>query len=735
MTFERRVRHYSPGPNDYVGEISTQAISGCWFELHRRGGCGVGELVLKNDFADRYQIEIGDWISFEPESGTRWYLGRVEERESRSPAGVLCRLTGMAVELGEIFPGGFSRTVAYNVPPHRFAQTDLFPGDPDYSEETVDVVSQTADLVWLLIQRYAAGVTHIEFDAEKFSPLVVDSPVMSVKFRGEESLRSIFKELAMRNRDAAWGVNAKGAFYFRPSGTTVQTTLREGDNLLSLREVRNLDQVYNRLLLTGDYIYDGELNSEVPAAGFYRWRGTYVQPFSRGQYGDRRIRMWIPWIRSQTDAHQFVREFFRVYARPTSRYEIEVAGMENLIFPWAGAVRLEDRDGNELVTAAVETVRVQFDAVPRYELSVGPEAPQELWPEPEHDERWELNGLGGGGVVTFSSEGSSDGGSLSSGDNSDESSEEDSSEEVSSSEVSSSDAMSSSLSSGSDLTGSSSGLWSSSGSDGISSGETEETELSSSDSAEESDSDTDSTGESSGSGDSSGLSSGEASSTTSNSSGESFSSDWSGWSSGSGGVSSGSDLCAEAILDNFVDTNGTALSSHQPDIAPSGVVWADSNSGFKIFSGCAQFKTIGSGSGIAYLGNGETNVVVSASVQAGTLLFRGDIEWLGSVGLVLRVASINTYYAALVSASSLRLVKVTGGTASILDTQAVSLAPGATFTISAECNGSTITATTEGVTVSTTGVTLTSAAFGLYANNDDDAETPHEFESFQINCL
>ncbi|MAT14605.1 MAG: hypothetical protein CMJ46_04970 [Planctomyces sp.] len=727
MVFERRIRHFSPGPADYVGEISTRAISGCWFELHRRGGCGDAELVLLNDFADRYEIEIGDWIAFEAEEGVRWYLGRVEERESRSPAGVLCRLTGMAVELGEIYPGGFSRTFAYKVPPHRFAQTDLFPGDPDYSDETVDVVSQAPELAWLLLDRYANGQTHIQFDIENFSPLEVDSPVMSVKFRGEESLRSILKDLAMRNRDAAWGVNAEGEFYFQPNGTTLQKTLREGVDLLSLKEVRNLDQVYNRILLTGDYVYDAEQNSEVPANGFYRWRGTYVQPFSRSQYGDRRIRMWIPWIRSQTDAHQFVTEFFRVYAKPSSRYEIEVAGIENMILPWAGLVRLEDREGNELDTAPVETVRVQFDAVPRYELSVGPELPQELWPEPEHDERWEINRLGGGGgVVTFSSEVESSSGS----DDSYESSSA-SSDPVSSSSEESSEELTSSESgtSTSDSYGSDSSSVVQSSSDGTDS------------SSDGGSNDSDSEGASESDGDSSGAGSGSDGST-----GGSGSDSWSGDSTeeGSGGSgystdaseeSSASGLCAQAIFDSFDDTNGTSLVSHPPDIAPSGAAWIDPGLQYQIQSGRARFIPTDADVGRARIASGSQDVQVSANIQAGTILRHGDEEWLGAVGLVLRAASDTSYCAVLVEESYVRLVQVTGGVATNLDSEPHGIAVGATFTVSAVCDGTSITATVAGVTVAATGVTASGGQYGLYAENTDDVETHHEFPSFSVNCL
>ncbi|MCA9041591.1 MAG: hypothetical protein KDA65_14655, partial [Planctomycetaceae bacterium] len=515
-----------------------------------------------------------------------------------------------------------------------------------------------------------------------------------------------------------------GEFYFHPNGSTVQVTLREGENLVSLKEVRNLDQVYNRILLTGDYVYNAELNSEVPAVGFYRWRGTYVQPFSRSQYGDRRIRLWIPWIRSQTDAHQFVTEFFRVYANPSSRYEIEVSGLASMIFPWVGAIRLEDRAGNELITAAVETIRVQFDAVPQYEMSVGHEAPQELWPEPEHDERWELDGLGGGGVVTFSSEDSSSSDLGSSGGSSgDSSSSEDSSATLSSS------GESTSLEGGST---SSDGYFSSSG-DLSSNNSSGSGNLSESTSSGGTDNGLSSSADLSGSGGSTGGSGSDSWETSNNSSGLSSGGGWS--SDASNDSSSGSGLCGTAIYDSFSDTDGTNLSSHSPGVAPSGSVWIDSGTNFQVYSNKARFTTIGVQSGNARISNGETNVVVTVSVVPGTLDFHGDPEWLGAVGIVLRATSNNDYYAVVVTDANVLLWKVTGGSLSVLDSDLHSLVPGEAFTITAECDGATISATVDGVTVSSNSVTSTTGVYGLYASNEDDALTPHEFDTFTVNCL
>src|SRR6185369_5176354 len=117
----RRILHYSPGPTDFQAEIADRAIAGCWFELRRQGGCGAGELILLDEFPDRDHIAVGDWIACEFAADDRWYLGRVIRRVARTPAVVTLTLQGMSGELDDVFPGGFGRTVADNVPPHRYA--------------------------------------------------------------------------------------------------------------------------------------------------------------------------------------------------------------------------------------------------------------------------------------------------------------------------------------------------------------------------------------------------------------------------------------------------------------------------------------------------------------------------------------------------------------------------------------------------------------------------------------
>lgn len=405
MPFDRRILHYGPGPTDFIGRVDDRAVVGCWFELHRLGGCGAGELKLRDEFPQRNAIAVGDWIACEASASDRWYIGRVQQRSAKSPAVVTLRLEGAGVELGEVFPGGFGRAVADGVPPHRYAQTDLFLFDPDYFDETLDVVSRADELVSLVLAQYVAPRTHVLHEPS----LIEEAPeatVMSVKFRGEESAKAIIKEQAVRAQNAAWGVREDRNFFFLQARTSVLATYREGRDLLSLEETADLEMLFNRLTLTGDYIYNEPFDSAGNFRGFYRWRGNYIQPASRSEHGERRIRMWVPWIRTREDAHQFVSEFFRVYSQPVTRYLIDVGNKTTLPRPWEGVIRVEARDGSELITVAAETIRVQFDHAPRFRMELGPADPRTLWPEPPHDERWEIPGHGaqsghGGDDVTL----------------------------------------------------------------------------------------------------------------------------------------------------------------------------------------------------------------------------------------------------------------------------------------------------------------------------------------------
>jgi hypothetical protein len=385
----RRILHHGPDPTMTPTEISDRVVAGCWFEWHRQGGCGSGEVRLRDDFANRGDVEPGDWISIESEPGLRWYLGRVETKEATYPSGIRLRLEGMGAELGEVFPGGFGSD-ADGSPPQRFGGTDLFSLDPDRDVETHDATGDAAGVVRLLMSRYVEPASHIIYDPIRVEDSTRPSGVESLKIHGEESARSLIKDLAIRAGSAAWGVDAAGEFFFLQRRTSIDLTLRIGLNVATLEELSDRELLFNRLLLTGDYIYDRADASDNIAVRSFRWRGNYVEPDSRSAYGERRLRVWIPWIRTQADAISFTREFFRTYSQPQRRYRVLTGEVSAPVFPWLGAVRLLNAAGFEIATGLCDTVRVRFDRAPRFELEIGPEDPRNLWPEPAQDERWEL---------------------------------------------------------------------------------------------------------------------------------------------------------------------------------------------------------------------------------------------------------------------------------------------------------------------------------------------------------
>ncbi|GAB4160161.1 MAG: hypothetical protein Tsb009_37470 [Planctomycetaceae bacterium] len=407
MAFTRRFLHYSPGPADFVAEIECRSVGNAWFELHRQGGCGAGELTLLDEFTSQTDIAIGDWIAFEYNSGTRWYLGQVTHRSRQIPAGMRIRLQGMSSQLDDVFPGGYSRNVADGVPPHRYGKTDLFSHDPDYSDESVDLLSDPAELITKLMQQYVVPKTDITLDTNLIESPLVATVLNSLKFRGEESVREILDDMAVRSRGASWGVDENGVFYFLKPRTNLLASYRVGRDLLSLDEFHDRSLIFNRVHLLGGNIYRApETTSETPCC-YYRWQGHYLQPASRTKYGDRQIEITVPWIRTAHDSREFAREFFRMYSEPLTRFLIEVGNPTTIPMPWDGQICIEDQNGTELISDYVETIRVHFDQAPSFRFMLGPGDPRERWPARLQNDRWPIpgpeNSEWGGSELTFSS--------------------------------------------------------------------------------------------------------------------------------------------------------------------------------------------------------------------------------------------------------------------------------------------------------------------------------------------
>lgn len=407
MPFRRRLLQYGPSPTQLTGSLTDRAITGCWFELRRQGGCGDGEVRLRDAFPEREAIRLGDWVACEYDVDDRWYLGRVVERTATSPAGVMLRLEGMASQLDAVFPGGYG-SEADGVAPHRYGCTDLFPADPDQAHVNIDCVSRPEDLVRLLLEQYVVANTNITVDPDLIEDAATATDLAELKVRGTETAAAILNDLALRSRNASWGVDEYGRFYLLQRRETVAVEWQEGRDLVSLEEIADEGLIYNRVLLTGGLVYAECAN---PPCGTYRWQGNYLQPQSRAKYGERRIRLSLPWIRTPADSQAFVREFFRVYAEPTPRQRVEVARQSTLVRPWLSAIRVLDQRGNVLVAAQPEVIRVQFDHAPKFRIELGPVDPRKLWASPNAAEIWPIAPSDtpgfGGGPVDVTSDGSS----------------------------------------------------------------------------------------------------------------------------------------------------------------------------------------------------------------------------------------------------------------------------------------------------------------------------------------
>lgn len=379
MAYERQIIHYAADSTTLIADISDHAES-AWFELLRQGGCGAGEVVLDYRFDERGSIAIGDYIVMAYSTGVRWYMGRVESIDESTPSGTVLNLYGMVAELAEVFPGGFGD--ADNVP-HRYARTDWFTKDPDWSIQTWDVVSQPDEIVTLLYQQYIDGQTHIDLDSgniETPSPL---TGIQSMVFRSQESVLQIIRQLATIANNASWGVDENGDLFFKRMRATVIDTFQEGVDLESLTMSVDRSLMCNSLLITGDYIYDPSYFPD-----YFRYQGVWRQPTSIASFGEIRKSVYVPWIRNNDDAVAFAKQYFRIYAWPTTRHVFTAKPISGLLKPWDGFLKLWDYEHANYAIQPFDRIRVNFNRDVTFDITMGQEEP--MFPDYEQDVRWEI---------------------------------------------------------------------------------------------------------------------------------------------------------------------------------------------------------------------------------------------------------------------------------------------------------------------------------------------------------
>ena len=388
----RRILNHGPDPASPGVPIDGRAVSGCWFELHRQGGCGPGEIRLERGFAEAPDLDPGDCVSIGSRHAgvdRRFYLGRVESWEAAHPAGVRVRLGGLVGELGETFVGGFGR--GGDRPPHRYAATDPFPEDPDRPLQSHDFADRPEEVVDLLAAQYVQPQTRVLAAAPAVA--ATDARVDTMLFRGEESVRGVLRDLAVRAGHVDWGVDERAELFFRPGPDAQAAELRVGREVTKLTATRARDAAFDRLQITGDYVYDRPASSGAAARPAHRRRYTFLQqggtPFG---HGGRRVAVYVPWVRTADDAEGFADAFFARYGAATTNHLVEAVlpPGADVPRPWAGRVRLCDEDGETIAEAAPEAVRVRFDEAPVVRLELGPEDPRRLWPEPPLNDRYEV---------------------------------------------------------------------------------------------------------------------------------------------------------------------------------------------------------------------------------------------------------------------------------------------------------------------------------------------------------
>jgi hypothetical protein len=358
---------------------TSSTVKEATFSLLRKGGCAEGSFTLTNPFTTR-DITPGMSIRCKYDSSTTWYLGRVEEVEWRSPSEANIRTYGWFSFINEIQAGGYG---PFDVrKPERYGKSDFFRNDPDHDIQTWYTASQPNQVIQYLYDNYINPESPIGLGSIEVPDIATSFESMTV--RGEESISQLIRTIGMIQRDASFGVDASGNFFFKNKRDyeTSLKTYQEGVDLQSLSMSVDRSLMFNQVLITGSYVY----GADTPA-GFYRFVGRYQHNPSISAHGYRMYRCYVPWIRTERDALNFCHSFFDNYAGLTTRYTFKTIGQDTLYKPWDGRITLLDAAGNTLAFTTFDRVEVQFNEVPIFTYTLGPEEPQ--FPEPPEPQRWE----------------------------------------------------------------------------------------------------------------------------------------------------------------------------------------------------------------------------------------------------------------------------------------------------------------------------------------------------------
>lgn len=352
------------------------------FEHLRAGGCGGGSFQLTNTLINR-DIDVGMFIRCSYESGTVWYVGRVEEVGYNSPAGLTVRTFGLFGMLSDVVVGGLYFGGADRLP-HVYAQSDWFIDDPDHSLQSFDTCSRYDDFVTMLYNQYVQPNLPFISLGTVIQP-DVDSLIngfQSQTFRGGDSVGQIIRHAATQMNNASFGVNVNNELFMFPKSGLLLDTFQEGVDCRELNYKRDKSLQYTRIWLTGDYVYYNN------GSDFYRYQAVIRDVTADEVYGNKPIKLYVPWIRTVEEAFDFARGFFDQYAQPTTRVSFKTTAQSSLLVPHSGKIRVRDRDGTELANDYFSRVKIDFDAVPIFTIELGPEEIQ--FGTPPEPNRWEL---------------------------------------------------------------------------------------------------------------------------------------------------------------------------------------------------------------------------------------------------------------------------------------------------------------------------------------------------------
>lgn len=386
MAFDRVFKIYNSA-GALQGTLDNKIVEHAEFELLRQGGCGAGSLRLAESF-DTDTLEVGDNVQFCLDSSTPVYMGRVEEVTKTVPSGTEVRLFGWVSYLNDLALGGRGKGDADD--PLLYAGDDFFPSDPDADEQVRVDTSSIKTAIEDIYTNSIAPNTPITLSSIETS---TDNDFLkSMVFRGEENVSQVIRQMAVSAGWMSWGVEENGLFFVVNLPIASTHSYQIGVDVENLSESTDRSLMYNRIIFTGGPVYGMSTQH-----GFAPYKENVVHYPSRTTYGEKKISLTIPWIRTNDDCQAFCERFFQEYAGLSVRYTFDVSGELTIPKPWLSRVLLLDADGNTLKNAVPTVVRVQFNETPVVSLTLGPEDLQfPSDPHPKRDPGFNPTDLGDG---------------------------------------------------------------------------------------------------------------------------------------------------------------------------------------------------------------------------------------------------------------------------------------------------------------------------------------------------